>query len=68
MISSPAESVAARAKHFCAYGPVTAGRDYASVDISERTLREVHLPAFVAAVEAGVAPSCRPLRISPAFR
>jgi beta-glucosidase len=48
------ESVAACAKHFCAYGPVTAGREYASVDISERTLREVHLPAFVAAVEAGV--------------
>jgi beta-glucosidase len=49
-----AESVAACAKHFCAYGPVTAGREYASVDISERTLREVHLPAFAAAVEAGV--------------
>jgi beta-glucosidase len=48
------ESVGACAKHFCAYGPVTAGREYASVDISERTLREVHLPAFVAAVEAGV--------------
>lgn len=48
------EHVAACAKHFCAYGPVTAGREYASVDISERQLREVHLPAFVAAVEAGV--------------
>ena len=55
------ECVAACAKHFCAYGPVTAGREYASVDISERTLREVHLPAFVAAVEAGVA------TIMPAF-
>ena len=55
------ESVAACAKHFCAYGPVTAGREYASVDISERTLREVHLPAFVAAVDAGVA------TIMPAF-
>ena len=49
------DAVAACAKHFCAYGPVTAGREYASVDISERTLREVHLPAFVAAVDAGVA-------------
>jgi len=49
------ESLAACAKHFCAYGPVTAGREYASVDISERTLREVHLPPFVAAVAAGVA-------------
>ncbi len=56
-----AESVAACAKHFCAYSPVTAGREYASVDISERTLREVHLPAFAAAVEAGV------VSIMPAF-
>jgi beta-glucosidase len=56
-----ADSVAATAKHFCAYGPVTGGRDYASVDISERTLREVHLPAFAAAVRAGVA------AVMPAF-
>ncbi len=56
-----ADSVAATAKHFCAYGPVTGGRDYATVDISERTLREVHLPAFVAAVDAGAA------AIMPAF-
>src|SRR5688572_29214606 len=55
------EAVAATAKHFCAYGPVAGGRDYASVDISERTLREVHLPAFAAAVHAGVA------AIMPAF-
>jgi beta-glucosidase len=54
-------SLAAVAKHFCAYGPVTAGRDYASVDISERTLREVHVPPFAAAVAAGVA------AIMPAF-
>lgn len=56
-----ADAMAAVAKHFCAYGPVTAGREYASVDISERTLREVHLPAFAAAVAAGVA------AIMPAF-
>ena len=49
------DSIAACAKHFCAYGPVTAGREYASVDISERTLHEVHLPPFDAAVAAGVA-------------
>jgi beta-glucosidase len=55
------DALAACAKHFCAYGPVTAGREYASVDISERTLREVHLPGFAAAVEAGVA------TIMPAF-
>lgn len=56
-----ADSIAACAKHFCAYGPVTAGREYASVDISERTLHEVHLPPFEAAVAAGVA------TIMPAF-
>jgi len=52
---SLADSLAACAKHFVAYGPVTAGREYAAVDISERTLREVHLPGFAAAVRAGVA-------------
>jgi beta-glucosidase len=55
------DALAAVAKHFCAYGPVTAGRDYASVDISERTVHEVHLPAFAAAVAAGVA------AVMPAF-
>jgi len=55
------DAIAACAKHFCAYGPVTAGREYASVDISERSLREVHLPPFEAAVAAGVA------SIMPAF-
>jgi beta-glucosidase len=52
---SAAGSLAACAKHFCAYGPVTAGREYAAVDISERALHEVHLPPFVAAIDAGVA-------------
>ena len=44
----------ATAKHFVAYGAAEAGRDYNGVDISERTLREVYLPPFRAAVEAGV--------------
>ena len=56
-----ASSLAATTKHLCAYGAVTAGREYASVDISERTLREVHLPPFAAAVAAGTA------AIMPAF-
>jgi beta-glucosidase len=56
-----ADALAACAKHFCAYGPVEAGREYAAVDISERALREVHLPPFAAAVKAGVA------TIMPAF-
>ena len=58
---SKADALAACAKHYCAYGPVTAGREYASVDISERTVLEVHLPPFVSAVHAGVA------AIMPAF-
>ncbi len=50
-----ADAVAACAKHLGAYGAVGAGREYASVDVSERTLHEVHLPAFRAAVAHGVA-------------
>lgn len=49
------DSLLACAKHFAAYGAVQAGRDYQVSDVSERTLREVHLPPFRAAVEAGVA-------------
>ncbi|MGH8324257.1 MAG: glycoside hydrolase family 3 N-terminal domain-containing protein, partial [Steroidobacteraceae bacterium] len=56
-----ASAIAATAKHLAAYGAVTAGREYASVDISQRQLHEVYLPPFRAAVEAGVA------AIMPAF-
>lgn len=41
------------AKHFVGYGAAEAGRDYNIADLSERTLREVYLPPFQAAVEAG---------------
>jgi beta-glucosidase len=47
-------SILACAKHFAAYGAAEAGRDYNTVDISERTLREIYLPPFKAAVDAGV--------------
>jgi beta-glucosidase len=50
-----ADALAACAKHYCAYGCVTAGRDYAPVDISDRTLHEVHMVPFAAAVSAGAA-------------
>src|SRR5438067_3962801 len=43
------------AKHYAAYGAAEAGRDYNTVDMSERTLREIYLPPFKAAVDAGVA-------------
>lgn len=48
------ETLLATAKHFAAYGAAQAGRDYHSVDISERTLRQIYLPPFKAAVDAGV--------------
>jgi beta-glucosidase len=48
-------AVAATAKHLGAYGAVAAGRDYGSVDVSERQLAETYLPPFEAAVKAGVA-------------
>jgi beta-glucosidase len=48
-------SVMACAKHFAAYGAAVGGRDYNSVDISERMLWETYLPPFKAAVDAGAA-------------
>jgi beta-glucosidase len=42
------------AKHFVAYGAAEAGRDYNTVDISDRELHEVYLPPFRAAIAAGV--------------
>ncbi|MBB4079547.1 beta-glucosidase [Lewinella aquimaris] len=42
------------AKHFAAYGAAQAGRDYHTVDISERVLRDIYLPPFKAALDAGV--------------
>ncbi len=52
---SDANSIAACAKHFAAYGAAIGGRDYNAADMSERMLREVYLPPFKAAVDAGVA-------------
>lgn len=49
------DAMMACAKHFAAYGAAEAGLDYNTVDISERTLREVYLPPFKAAIDAGAA-------------
>ncbi|MGW8376049.1 glycoside hydrolase family 3 N-terminal domain-containing protein [Streptomyces sp. ODS28] len=49
------DRLAACAKHFVGYGFPEGGRDYNTVDLSERRLRDVALPPFRAAVEAGVA-------------
>lgn len=51
---SAADTALATAKHFVGYGGAEGGRDYNTVDVTERTLREVFLPPFKAAVEAGV--------------
>ena len=47
-------TILACTKHFAAYGAAEAGRDYNTVDLSERALRETYLPAFKATVDAGV--------------
>jgi beta-glucosidase len=47
-------TIIACAKHFAAYGAAQAGREYHTVDISDRTLKEVYLRPFKAAVESGV--------------
>ncbi|MBE0653748.1 MAG: glycoside hydrolase family 3 C-terminal domain-containing protein, partial [Bacteroidales bacterium] len=41
-------------KHFAAYGAPQAGRDYHTVDMSDRTLRDMYLPPYKAAIEEGV--------------
>jgi len=49
------DTILATVKHFAAYGAAQAGRDYSTVDISERTLRDIYLPPFKAAADAGAA-------------
>ncbi len=49
------QSILATVKHFAGYGAAEAGREYNETEISERTMREVYLPPFKAAVDAGVA-------------
>jgi len=48
-------AIAACAKHFAGYGAAESGRDYATTNIPENELRNVHLPPFRAAVDTGVA-------------
>jgi beta-glucosidase len=49
------DAMVACVKHFAAYGAATAGRDYNTVDMSERFFREYYLPPYEAAVKAGAA-------------
>ena len=46
-------SIAACLKHFVGYGATEGGRDYNTVELSERTLRNIYFPAFQAGVDAG---------------
>lgn len=48
------DAMAASAKHFVGYGAAEAGRDYNAAYIPEGTLRDVYLPPFKAAVDAGL--------------
>jgi beta-glucosidase len=52
---SQAGNIAACAKHFAGYGASESGRDYNTTNIPENELRNVYLPPFKAAVDAGVA-------------
>lgn len=45
--------IAACVKHFAAYGAPIAGKEYNTVELSERTLRDDYLPAYEKAVKAG---------------
>lgn len=49
------DHIACCVKHFAAYGGAEAGRDYNTVELSENALREHHLPAFKACIDAGAA-------------
>lgn len=48
-------SILACVKHFAAYGAPEAGRDYNTVDMSERMFRDRYLPPYKSALDAGAA-------------
>ncbi|MDD3277682.1 MAG: beta-glucosidase BglX [Lachnospiraceae bacterium] len=50
-----AETLAACVKHFAGYGGAEAGRDYNTVEVSERSFRDFYLPAYQKAIDAGSA-------------
>lgn len=51
-LSDP-DAMLACPKHFAAYGAGESGLDYNTVDVSERTLRDVYFPPFQAGFDAG---------------
>jgi len=48
-------SIAACVKHFAMYGAAESGKDYNTTDMSERLMREIYLPPYKAAIDAGAA-------------
>jgi beta-glucosidase len=52
---SAPDKVATSVKHYVAYGQPEGGRDYNTTDMSESRLRNLHLPPFKAAIDAGAA-------------
>ena len=50
---SARDKVVASVKHFVGYGQPEGGRDYNTTDMSESTLRNLYLPPFKAAIDAG---------------
>ncbi len=50
---SYANTIIACPKHYVAYGAAQGGKDYNSAEVSVRTLSEVYLPPFLAAIRAG---------------
>ena len=47
------DKILACVKHFAGYGAPIAGRDYNTVDMSERTFRDIYFPPYKAGIEAG---------------
>ena len=52
---SDQNTILSTVKHFAAYGAAVAGRDYNTVNMSEREMREIYLPPFKASLDAGAA-------------
>ena len=52
---SQTDRIAACVKHFVGYGAAEGGRDYNATSISPSAMRNIYLPPFQAAVDAGVA-------------
>jgi beta-glucosidase len=50
---SAPDKLVASPKHFAAYGQPESGRDYNTTDLSEQRLRNLYLPPFKAAIDAG---------------